>query len=101
MPEVPAIVAELLDGLALDGAACTGSALFDEAAVGQPAEETRARHRRAAALCSTCPVIESCRALAADLEPRDRSGVYAGVLYRHGHRTGHPIVAPPARKGAA
>lgn len=95
MPDIPKVFADLLTVPALDGAACTGHGdLFDESLPHEPTDETTARHYEAATLCRTCPVFTSCAELATNLEPRDRSGIYAGVLYRHGRRSSTTILFP-------
>lgn len=61
----------------LTGAACTGTApLFDRDPLpGETAHQRDARHRRAAALCTTCPVLDECRNQATALKRHGRRGM--------------------------
>lgn len=74
----------LLGGLDanLDGAACVGRwHLFDPRGAREPDAALAERVDRARAICRTCPVLNPCRDTAANMPSRNRSGVWAGVLY--------------------
>ncbi|WP_027019969.1 WhiB family transcriptional regulator [Corynebacterium sputi] len=68
----------------LDGAACAGYPLplWDESVHGEATGARDERHRVAALICQRCPVNTSCSAIAAELAPSDRAGIWAGNLFR-------------------
>lgn len=49
------------------------------------------RATRAMYTCADCPIRRQCRDYAEAQRPQDRSGIYGGVLYRHGHRHGDAL----------
>lgn len=77
---IPAVLADLLAGPALPGAACRGLAPAHDAdpLPGETDTAWRARLTRAAARCAVCPARQDCAAAAAQQPARWRSGVWAG-----------------------
>lgn len=64
----------------LDGAACIGHAeLFDPPGDGETRTAADARHRAAARVCWTCPVIDTCRDWAVT-EPSSQTVIAAQVM---------------------
>lgn len=49
------------------------------------------RATRAMYTCADCPIRRQCRDYAEAQRPQDRSGIYGGTLYRHGHRHGDAL----------
>lgn len=79
-PTELALVAILTGTVRLDGAACIGHAeLFDPPGHGEPTIAVDTRHRAAAKLCWTCPVLDQCRDWGTD-EPASGSIVAAQVM---------------------
>ena len=76
-----------LDAAAWRDAACAAApGLHDERKSDrdylEPAEEFARRMVRAYGMCQTCPIIDQCRRHSFGLKASERSGVYAGVLWR-------------------
>nr|WP_176458763.1 WhiB family transcriptional regulator [Rhodococcus sp. 15-649-1-2] len=79
-PTEAALVAILTGTVRLDGAACIGHAdLFDPPGEGESRPSADARHRAAARVCWTCPVLDACRAWAAT-EPSSHTVIAAQVM---------------------
>lgn len=75
------MLAEIVDHR-LEGASCAGHHdLFDV----RGDDENRADHADridlARTICGTCPVLTACHAVAQNMRPRDRTGVWAGIAY--------------------
>ncbi|WP_068379671.1 WhiB family transcriptional regulator [Rhodococcus sp. EPR-157] len=79
-PTELALVAILTGTVRLNGAACIGHAnLFDPPGDGEPGTAVDARHRAAARLCWTCPVLDECRTWA-EGEPSSHTVIAAQVM---------------------
>ena len=90
-PEVTEIpdIRPILRGPRLTGALCIGRGhLFDDRLHKEPAEARAARHDAARRICTTCPVRAACADVAAALDPKYRTGVWAGRTY--GRTRAHP-----------
>ena len=73
----------------LTRAACKGmDPLHDLGLHGEPLEAQQERHRRAIAVCRSCPVSAACAAVAEALPAPLRRGVWAGVVHGLPGRTG-------------
>ncbi|MEV6660626.1 WhiB family transcriptional regulator [Nocardia fluminea] len=91
-PPIGALPADLADPR-LTGAACVGhAALFDAEHDDEPRQDRDARHRDAADICESCPVLAACHTVAAELGTH-AAGVWAGRAERA--RRGRPLRPPP------
>lgn len=72
------VIAEIVSGPSLEGAACAGKApLFDARADGEPRMAYLNRYRQAAAICRTCPVLQACNQAAHASPPGQCTGIWA------------------------
>lgn len=88
-PGIPDINVPALVDEHLNGAACAGlHPMFDEHIHGETIEARISRHNAARKVCTTCPVRAACADVAAELDPKYRTGVWAGRTY--GRTRAHP-----------
>lgn len=90
------LLSQMLAGVVdprLEGAACAGRhALFDPPERNEDRDQLAHRHAAAARICATCPVLNACTEVAADLPKARRVGVWAGTPYDdQGRATNHRI----------
>lgn len=82
---LPATFAPLLDRnlkRLFARSACKGQGwLFDLGHSDEPADYATKRHKAAARLCTRCPARTACKKVADTLEPEEREGVWAGLVY--------------------
>jgi len=79
------VIADIVSGPALEGAACAGKApLFDVRADGESRESYMRRYREARGICRSCPVLERCDQAATDAPPGQCTGIWAERRYGRG-----------------
>lgn len=76
---LPGALDELL-GPAMPNASCKGHApLHDDVIAGESTKQREERHARAVQICTSCPALDACRAVLADLDVTVL-GVWAGEV---------------------
>lgn len=82
-PAIPELDVPGLVNQRLTGAACAGRhPLFDDRIRGEPPEDQEARHHRARAVCAGCPIRNNCATVAHQLPADQRTGIWAGHLWK-------------------
>lgn len=79
------VLADIVSGPSLDGAACTGKApLFDARAEGESGMSYMRRYRHAIAICHTCPVLGACKQAVRESRPGQCTGIWAERRFGRG-----------------
>lgn len=85
MPSVKQVLADMIDGPPLTGAACSGhGALFDDRGNGETAEHFNYPIGHATRICATYPVFTRCAEIADAMPQTGRCGILAGRYYPFG-----------------
>lgn len=79
------VIAEIVSGPSLDGAACAGRApLFDARAEGESRLDYLVRYSKAARICHTCPVLVACNQAVLESKPGQCTGIWAERRFGRG-----------------